>query len=276
MKYDRILNGIIDIHIHTMPDLRKRRLSDIELAKLARDMKAEAIVIKSHLMPTVARALIAEEVVQGIKVFGGITLNPHVGGLNPIAVETALKMGGKFVWLPTAFSDNERKKIGKEDGVKIIDEKKELLPNLIEILELIKEYDVVLATGHISYEEMLLVVKKAKEIGIKKILINHPEWTTVNLDIDSQKELTKYGVYFERCYARSIDGNYHKNLEINIEAINAVGYENTIIATDGGQTENPIWNEALAEMIIGLKENGFTQDQIDIMTKKNPAKLLNL
>lgn len=273
MQNVNILQDVIDIHIHTMPDLRKRRLNDIELARLAKEKGAKAIVIKSHLMCTVARALIAEEVVPGIKVFGGITLNPHVGGLNPIAVETALKMGGKFVWLPTSFSENERKKQGKEDGVKILQDGK-LRPELIKILELIKIHDAVLATGHLSEDEIECVVKKAYDMGIKKILINHPEWTTLNLSIEFQKKLTQYGVYFERCYARNVDGIYHKNLDLHIRAIKELGYENTIIATDGGQTENPIWSDALSELINGLKENGFTQEQIDIMTKINPGKLI--
>lgn len=276
MINSNILNDVIDIHIHSAPDLRIRRLSDIELAKLAKKMNVKAIVIKSHIMPTVARAIIAEEVVKGIKVFGGITLNPHVGGLNPVAVETALKLGGKFVWLPTSFSENERKQQKKTDGIKITDKNGNLLPNLITILKLIKEYNAVLATGHISFEEMLLVIKKAKEIGITKIVINHPEWTTIDLDIESQRKLLEYGVYFERCYARNINGNYYKNIELNIQAIKILGYENTIIATDGGQIENPIWNEALTEIILELKKNGFTQNQIDVMTKINPAKLLDL
>ncbi len=270
-----ILSGIVDIHIHTMPDIRVRRLSDIELAKIAKENGAEAIVIKSHLVPTASRARIAEEVVPEVKVFGGIVLNPHIGGLNPLAVETSLKLGGKFVWLPTSFSKKERELQGKNDGVEVVKDGK-VLENLEKILQLIKEHDAILATGHLSEEELLIVVKRASEIGIKKIVINHPEWPSVNLSIDFQRELMQYGVFFERCYARNIKGQYYKNLDINVEAIRALGVETTIIATDGGQTENPIWNEAYAEIIIGLKENGFTDEEIDIMTKINPKKVLGI
>ena len=110
---EKLLQDVIDIHIHTNPDIRGRRLNDIELATEARRVGARAIVIKSHLVTTMDRAAIARVAVPGIDVFGGIVLNPHIGGLNAIAVDTAIKLGAKFVWLPTSFSANERKHQGK-------------------------------------------------------------------------------------------------------------------------------------------------------------------
>lgn len=271
-----ILKGIIDLHIHTNPDVRQRRLDDIELAEEAARVGARAIVIKSHVVPTMDRAWIAGKVVPGVKVFGGITLNPEVGGINPVAVEAARKMGAKIVWLPTAWSAHERKINGKNDGVESVVDGK-IVPSLKEVLEIIAKHDLILGTGHLSPEEIFIVVDKAKELGVNKIVINHPEWWSIAMPIKMQKKLVPYGVYFERCYATRRPGkDYEKNFSKNLEAIQEVGYETTIIATDGGQLENPMWSAALSEYIGFLLNAGVSQEMIDTMTKRSPAKLLDL
>lgn len=275
-RIKQLLNGVIDTHIHTNPDIRLRRLNDIELAQEALRVSARAIVIKSHLVPTMDRAAIAEHVVPGIRVFGGVTLNSYVGGINPAAVEIAIKMGAKFIWLPTSHSSHERKLHGKSDGIVSVSDNK-VVPNLIPILKMIAENNIVLATGHLSPEETLVVVDTARKIGVNKIVVNHPEWWSISMSIPQQKNLAQYGVYFERCYAtREPEKNYQKNFAINLKAIEQIGYETTILATDGGQTENPIWSTSLAESIAFMLDAGLPQDIIDKMTKEYPAKLLDL
>ena len=272
---EKLLQGVIDIHIHTNPDIRVRRLNDIELANEARRVGARAIVIKSHLVTTMDRAAITRFAVPGIEVFGGIVLNPHVGGLNAIAVETALKLGAKFVWLPTSFSANERKRQGKSDGVETVVDGK-VVPALLPILKMVAEADVALATGHLTPAESLVVVEEARKQGVRKIVVNHPEWMTVDMSIDDQKRLAQFDVFFERCYARNVGGKYDKNFRRNLDAMEALGFDSTILATDGGQIENPAWSEALAEYIGFLVDAGVPQEAIDRMTKVNPASVLGL
>ena len=272
---ETLLNGIIDIHIHTNPDVRGRRLSDLQLAAEARRVGARAIVIKSHLVTTMDRASIAREAVPGIEVFGGIVLNPHVGGLNAVAVDTAIKLGAKFVWLPTSFSANERKRQGKSDGVETVVGGK-LVPALQPILKMVAEADIALGTGHGTPAETLVVVEEARKLGVNKIVVNHPEWTTVDMSIADQQRLAQFDVFFERCYARNVDGRYDKNFQRNLEAMQTLGYESTIVATDGGQVENPMWSEALAEYITFLLQAGVPQAAVDRMTRSNPAKMLGL
>ena len=270
-----LLQGVIDIHIHTNPDVRVRRLSDLLLAAEARRVGARAIVIKSHLVTTMDRAAIAREAVPGIDVFGGIVLNPHVGGLNALAVETAIKLGAKIVWLPTSFSSNERNRQGKSDGVETVANGK-VLPALLPILKIIADADVALATGHLTPAETLVVVEEARKQGVGKIVVNHPEWMTVDMSIDEQKRLAQFDVFFERCYARNVGGKYDKNFRRNLDAMEALGFESTIVATDGGQVENPMWSEALAEYIGFLLQAGVPQAAIDRMTKLNPARVLGI
>ncbi|MFB0935263.1 MAG: DUF6282 family protein [Propionivibrio sp.] len=272
---EKLLQGVIDIHIHTNPDVRVRRLSDLQLAAEARRVGARAIVIKSHLVTTMDRATIAREAVPGIDVFGGIVLNPHVGGLNAIAVETAIKLGAKFVWLPTSFSANERKRQGKSDGVDIVADGK-VVPALVPILRMIAEADIALGTGHGTPAETLVVVEEARRLGVGRIVVNHPEWATIDMSIDDQKRLAEFDVFFERCYARNVSGAYDKNFRRNLEAMEALGFESTIVATDGGQVENPMWSEALAEYVGFLLQAGVPQAAVDRMTKVNPATVLGL
>ncbi len=271
----KYLKDVIDIHIHTNPDIRVRRLDDIELAEEARRVGARAIVIKSHLVPTMDRAWIARKQVPDVEVYGGLVLNPQMGGLNPYAVETAIKMGAKIIWLPTSWSAHERSLQGKNDGVACIEGNK-VLPVLVSIFKQLAANDIALATGHLSSKECLIVVEEAKKQGVKKIIIDHPEWTSISMPISTQKELMQFDVFFERCYARHINGAYEKNFQRNLEAMHEIGFESTIIATDGGQVENPMWSEALSEYIAYLVDAGVSQQHIDLMSKHNPAKVLGL
>jgi len=269
------LTGVIDIHIHTSPDVRERRLDDLALAAEARRVGARAIVIKSHVVPTMDRAWIAERATPGVRVFGGIVLNPHVGGLNPVAVETAIRMGAKIVWLPTSWAGNERRRQGRSDGVETVSGGK-AVPALLPILDLIAAGGVALATGHLSPAESLIVVEEARKRGVERIVINHPEWTTIDMSIAEQKALAEFGVYFERCYARNAGGKYETNFRRNLEAMEALGFESTIVATDGGQVENPMWSDALAEYIAFLLDAGVPRQTVEVMTKRNPARVLGL
>src|ERR1051325_8180798 len=98
------LTGAIDIHAHTDPDGVPRSIDAIDLAKLAKSRGMRSIVLKNHYEPTASLAYIVRKEVPGIDVFGGISLDLTVGGVNPAAVEwmTKVKGGyGKVVWLPT-------------------------------------------------------------------------------------------------------------------------------------------------------------------------------
>ena len=278
------LNGIIDLHVHSWPDIRKRAYTDFQLMEAGVKIGARAIVIKSHHGTTMNRASLVNEhnkiLYNGnnnLTVFGGIVLNYAVGGINPVAVETALKLGAKIVWLPTISAENHMKKYGKTGGISCIING-EVIPELIEVLNLIKEYDVILATGHLSPEEIFIVVKKAKEMGINKILINHPEFWVVGLTEEQQIELVKtYDVYLERCFAQPLgNGIYKSNLKDNYNIIKKIGSKNIIVDTDGGQVENPNWEIAFEEYVTYLYNKGITIEELDIMTKVNAAKLLGI
>ena len=166
MNTPHLLHGIIDTHIHTNPDTRQRRLNDIQLAQEAARVGAKAIVIKSHQVSTMDRAQITQFVVPDVKIFGGIVLNSYIGGINPAAVDIAIDLGAKFIWLPTAQSFHEQKLQGKNGGIhSVVDGKP--IPALIEILKKIAQANVILATGHLAPEKTLIVAEAAKKLGVK-------------------------------------------------------------------------------------------------------------
>ena len=253
------MKGVIDMHVHTNPDLRLRAYDDLELTDAAVKVGARAIVIKTHQGTTMDRAYLCNrynKIVHGDKdftMFGSITLNHPVGGLNPAALEVALKLGAKVVWLPTQHAQNHLAKFGKnpDDGVKVTENGK-IVPEMKDIFQLVKDYDAVLGTAHISPEESFIVCDAARAAGVKKLVVTHPEWWVVDMSIEDQKRIVKdYDVLLERCYAQNMGGGkYKSNLPENLEVIREVGYKNVLISTDGGQTENPHWEIAMQQYLL--------------------------
>lgn len=278
------LKGIVDLHIHSAPDVRARKLNDLELMEAAVSMGVRAIVIKSHHVPTVDRATLVNLVKEekygsssDFRMFGGIALNRFVGGINPWAVETALKLGGKVVWMPTNTAENHCRKEGKGNYVSCVKDGK-VADELKTVFELIRDYDVVLETGHISPVECFIVTEAARDAGVKKIVITHPEFHIVGMSLEDQKRIVRdYEVLLERVYAQPIGGGvYKKNLSDNVEAMREIGCEHFIVATDSGQTQNPEWYHSIAEYIDYLYDAGFSQTEIDQMTKINPGRMLGI
>lgn len=88
-------------HVHSAPDIWERRLSDVELARSYRDAGFNGFVLKGHHESTVGRARAAADAT-GLDIVGGLALNDPAGGINPAAVASALRSGGRVIWFPTA------------------------------------------------------------------------------------------------------------------------------------------------------------------------------
>lgn len=190
-----------------------------------------------------------------------------------------LKLGAKEIWLPTQSAKRHLEKMGKNpaDGIELVRDGK-VVPELLDVFKLIKDHDAVLGTAHVSPEEAFVVVEAARNAGVKKIVITHPEWWVVDMSMDDQVRLVKdYDVILERCYAQNMGGGaYKSNLPDNLEIIKAVGYEHVMVDTDGGQTENPHWELALEEYMQYLVDHGIPEEQVYYMTKTIPYRLLGI
>ena len=266
MKQKISLNGVIDMHVHTTPDVCQRTYNDVELTSAAVRAGARAIVIKGHHCSTVARAALcnvynrAAFESNAFVMYGGLALNYEAGGLNPKAVQTALEMGAKVIWLPTVDAENDCRKHGRSGGIRMTDGRGVLLPELRRIFMLIKDYDAVLATGHISPEEIRC------------------EYWVVDMSLEMQKELiSDYNVVLERCFMQPLkSGQWVSNAERNLEAIRKLGAESTILSTDCGNPATPPWEESLRQYLQFMAGHNVSPEELRSMTKTTPARLLGL
>lgn len=281
-----LCKGLIDMHVHSAPDTRKRAYDDFELMEAAIAIGAGGIVIKSHNGFTGDRAYLCNRhnaIVHGdndFQMFGSITLNRQVGGINPKAVEVALKLGAKVVWLPTQSAVNHYQKHKKPvpaDAVLVVRDGK-VVPELEDVFALVRDADAVLGTAHLSPEEIFIVVEAARKAGVKKVVVTHPEWWVVGLTLDEQIRLVKdYDVLLERCYRQPMGGGIYKsNLESNLECIQTVGYQHVMISTDSGQVENVHWELGIQDYLRYMQTHGIPDDQLYYMTHTVQRKLLNL
>ena len=284
MKQKISLNGVIDMHVHTAPDVYQRTYNDLELTAAAVRTGARAIVIKGHHCSTVARAALCNAYNRmafdsnAFVMYGGLALNYEVGGLNPKAVQTALEMGAKVIWLPTVDAENDCRKHGRSGGIRMTDNRGVLLPELRRIFMLIKDYDAVLATGHISPEEIRCVIDSARNVGVQKIVITHPEYWVVDMSLEMQKELiSDYNVVLERCFMQPMkNGQWVSNAERNLEAIRKLGAESTILSTDCGNPATPPWEESMGQYLQFMADHNVNRDELRAMTETTPARLLGL
>jgi len=249
------LEDFIDTHIHTAPDIKPRILNDIEAALEAKKEKMQAIVIKSHLEPTASRAAIAEAI-SGFKVIGGVCLNSSVGGLNPEAVKATASIGGKIIWFPTISAP----KINVN------------FENSEEILNIIAQNDLVLATGHLKPYQLFPLLDSAKSQRIKKIIINHPLTRVVGANIDQQKEMARYA-YLEHCFVACMEKHDNLDPEVIAGVIKEIGAKRCIMATDFGQAHNPMPAEGMKMFVNSMLENGIKKSDIEKMSIENPSKL---
>jgi hypothetical protein len=269
------LEGAVDLHVHSAPDVDRRRFDDLELARAAKDAGVGAVLIKSHQNSTVERAWLVSQCVPGIRVYGGLVLNETVGGLNPAAVRLALELGARQIWMPTRSARNHRLYHGQPGGIAILDEQGELVPVVREILEAMAKSDCILGTGHLSPQETSVLVEAASNLGVSKILVTHPEWGPTYHSYNAQKGLAERpNVFFERCFVSTTHLCGSVPFQTIERAIVETGVERTILSTDLGQPETPPPAEGLRLYAERLRGSGFSVDQIRAMMHTTPERLL--
>ena len=287
-----LLAGAIDLHVHAFPDIRPRRIDAIELIHEARGVGMAGVLIKDHVTITSDRAYILNKIFPDFKVFGSIVLNYTVGGLNPVAVRAAIRLGVKQVYMPTYSSAYGIKKHGMisetfadlfppngKKGISILSPKGTLLPEIDTILRTIRENDVILGTGHLSPAESLKLVDRANQLGVQKVLVTHPSSLLTDMSLDDQKRAVQMGAFIEHCYVGCTSfTSTGKPLppKAMADQIRGVGAEHCIMSTDFGQLKNLPPVEGMRKFIEDMLANGITKDEIDQMIRKNPRRLLNL
>ena len=278
----KLLEGAYDLHIHTAPSQFNRLMDDFELLRALDEVKMAGAVIKSHFMPTQARAVIANKYGGGSAVlYGAITLDMPVGGVNPSAVEASLQIGAKMVWLPTLHAKHHMENSNSpcviaSPPLSVVDDSGKLIPEMHEIIDLVKKYDAVLNTGHISPEETKAVCLAGKEQGIK-LCVTHPDNARENVSLELQKEMADLGILIDRSYF-----NLLRKPGMGVTAkemarrIRETGAANCIMSTDLGQYNEISPTEGLMQFVSDMLDEGITPEEIRIMIVDNPKQLLGL
>ncbi len=283
-----LLDGAIDLHIHSAPDVYPRIQNDLELAEQAQEIGMRALLIKNHFTETAGRAALVRDVTN-FQMFGGIALNLSVGGLNPHAVEPALKLGAKTVWMPTLHATGF---VGKKshvanlageikeglEGIYLLDESGSLKEEIYPILDLIAEHDSSLATGHISKREAMALVRAAAERGLKKIIVTHPLASFIDYSVDEMKEILDLGAtWLEHVFNDTTRQVGHPiTREALMSGIRAIGPNHCIMSTDSGQWLNPVPVQQMGIYITDMLNFGFSTNDVRTMVQDNPASMLGL
>ncbi len=291
-----ILRGAIDLHAHTGPSLFPRIVDSIEAAQQAGAYGMKGVVLKNHHSMTPDRATLVSKIVPESKAYGGLVLNRYVGGINPHAVEAAIKLGARIIWMPTQWAQQHLDVYGAPEyyhmkratsqlaehgvpmtGVSILGEDSNLTSEAKVVLQIIADANVALGTGHLAKQEIQKLVRAAKEAGVKRVLINHITlselWTWT---AEEQRKLIEDGALIEHVAIYCMKNRYLISPQDVAALIDGVGYENVVIASDCGQMKNPPPADALHLFLTMLLEAGMEAKQLEYMIRTNPARILGL
>jgi hypothetical protein len=282
------IEGLIDFHVHSAPDVFGRAVDDEEAAALYKANGIEGVVLKNHVALTADRAWLVRKHVAGIKAFGGVALNGAAGGINPEAVQWMWRMQGGYgrvVWFPTFDADHHVKHFkDAPEGIKVVGPDGKVLPAVREVLKVCAQQKLVVCTGHASPAEALAIIEAARDAGCDRIVVTHAQFEVVNLSLEQMKKAAAMGAKMELCAMGSLMGpNAHLawmrhwrlvSHKESADAIKAVGAEHFVLATDLGQTGNPSQPDGYKMLVAGLMGQGLTKDQIRTMGREVPGKLL--
>jgi len=269
------LTGAIDMHAHSGPDGTPRSIDAIDLARLAKSRGMRALVLKNHYEPTASLAYVVRKEVPGIEIFGGISLDLTVGGVNPAAVEFMTKVQGgygKVVWMPTFDSEHQVTSSGQHRPFARVAKDGNLVPEVVEVISIIARHNLVLETGHSSPAEALLLIREARRQGVQNILVTHAMDPLVGMSIPQMQEAARLGAYLEFKWVKPDSDS----AALYAKGIREVGPEFCVLSSDLGQPGNPLHPDGLLQLYQYLHSHGFSVAEIDRMAKVNPAKLLGL
>ncbi len=286
-----LLRGAIDMHAHTHPALFRRPLDDADLAKVALDYGMRGFVLKDHDSQTTGRAYYVKRLYPEIEPFGAIVLNRSVGGMNPHVVQAAIHYGAKVVWMPTNhskwhaeyFKMSDYPRLGRPKkqllgpGVTILDEMGGITQEALTVLDLVAEADICIATGHLSLPEIRILFDEALKRGIKKFVITHANWALCKLDLETQREFLSRGAFIEYVAISCVSPTFYEQTPHELATwVKELGAERLILTSDLGQFSAAPHPEGMRMLLASLLDESVPYDQLELMTKTNPAVLLGL
>jgi hypothetical protein len=274
-----ILRGTIDIHVHSDPDNVPRSLDGLDAAKLAQSRGMRGIVLKNHYDPTAGLAFLARKHAPGLEVFGGIDLNLTVGGMNAAAVEHMTQVAGgwgRIVWMSTFDAENQVRYSNENRPFVSVARDGALLPETRAVIAAIAKHRLVLATGHVSAAEALMLVGEARKQGVEHMVVTHAMNPPILMDIPQMQEAARRGAFIEFVGGSLATADAPRRLDRIADTIRRVGAQFCIVSSDLGQKGNALPADGFAAFLLALRGRGLSAADIDRMSKQNPATLLGL
>jgi len=276
---DPVLAGTIDIHVHSDPDNVPRSIDALDVATLARARGMRGIVLKNHYDPTAGLAFLARKQAPGLDVFGGIDLNLTVGGMNAAAVEHMTQVAGgfgRFVWMSTFDAENQVRYSKENRPFVSVARSGELLPETKAVIAAIAKHNLVLATGHVSPAEALLLLREARRQGVRHLVVTHAMNAPILMDVAQMREAASLGAFIEFAGSTLRTADAPARIDRYAAAIRQVGPASCILSSDLGQQGNPLPPDGFGEFLAAMRARGFASQDLDAMAKRNPAQLLGL
>ncbi|MDI3316930.1 MAG: DUF6282 family protein [Bacillota bacterium] len=283
-----LARGSFDFHVHAAPSLFPRATDDLQLAREARAAGMAGFVLKAHEGSTAERAALLEEAVPGIRVVGSLTLNHFVGGFNPAAVEAALALGARVIWMPTLHAAQHLRHYGgagyreqpsrvelrPRPPLSVLDENGRTRPEMVEILQLMAQAGAVLCTGHLAPAESLVLLRLARELGVERRVFTHPDLAVTRVGLEVQRELVREGVYVEKSLLTTLPAWGGQGVEELVGSIRRLGVERVLLQSDLGQAANgsPVigWLRGLGALVAA----GMREGELRRVAGENARELL--
>ena len=266
-RVEELLHGSFDLHVHTLPgpgaDLR---MDALDTGRHAHEAEMAGFVLKSHYYPTTPVAQLVSRVYPGLRVAGSIVLNREVGGLNPAAVQAAADIGARVVWMPTKSAA-----ASGVPGLRLTGDDGEVLPEVMDVLEVVRATDMVLASGHASPAETLALLAAAKDLGVARTIVTHPVGTADTAQIN---EMAALGAYIEHTFLSCTPSRQRTTPSEMAASVREIGVDRCIITTDFGQWMNPSPAEGMRMAIAELLNAGMSDNEVSALVTKNPLELV--
>jgi Family of unknown function (DUF6282) len=294
-----IVKGAIDLYVHPAPELLPRTVGVVELAQQMKSDGFAGAMLWNQFSQTGEVAEIVTKIT-GFRLYGSIILNGTVGGLNPRVVEHAIRMGSRYVCLPslsgtasmkaraaapTGYSD---KAIALAGPVPLLDADGNLLPEVHQIIDLVQSYEVALGLGYIAADEARAVLDVVQHRRVKRVAVLRPLVGLGFTRYELAAAMEIPGVLFQipasslrhqpvgrlSTYEDMLVGP-HEDARLFAEAIKQYGAHRAVLTSDTG------WNEATALQWVqagaeALAQCGVTGAELSLMLHEAPAELINV
>lgn len=289
-QISELLVGAVDLHCHSGPAAMPRILSHHDAFKDAAEAGFKALLFKDHYYVGMPHCAVLHDAYPDaeIKLFSGVALNSASGGVNPHAVDHAIKLGGKIVWMPTFAARNHINAYAAKRFPKtakpmlppvpltVLDANGKLIDEAKEVLDLIAEADIILAGGHLHVSELFVLFEEAVRRGVTKMLVNHPTYIIGCSDEDI-RGLVGLGAYMEHsiCMFVPSRAKQHDAQDL-VHLIEVAGVGRTVLGSDLGLTQAPRPVDGYRMIVDMMLDLQIPSADIRAMISDNGAHLLGL